>query len=86
MRCFGMLIDGRAQTSGIKRQPSDVTLLIVVNGFYDLVKFTLPEFVRGDQWLTFIDTDPDRRKTSTPRAGDVYEVTGRSVARALSRG
>jgi glycogen operon protein len=40
MRCFGMLIDGRAQTSGIKRQASDVTLLIVVNGYYDLVKFT----------------------------------------------
>jgi isoamylase len=84
-----MLIDGRAQTSGIKRQASDVTLLIVVNGYYDLVKFTLPEFVGGDQWLTFIDTnDPDHRKTSTPktgdvyetlRTGDVYEVTGRSL-------
>jgi isoamylase len=80
MGCFGMLIDGRAQTSGIKRQASDVTLLIVVNGFYDLVKFTLPEFGGGDQWLTFIDTDdPDRRKTSILKTGDVYEVTGRSL-------
>jgi len=28
-RCFGMLMDGRAQVSGIKRQAHDVTLLIV---------------------------------------------------------
>ena len=70
MRCFGMLVDGRAQTSGIKRRASDVTLLIVVNGYYDLVKFTLPEFVGGNQWLTFIDTnDPDRSDTSTSKDG-----------------
>jgi isoamylase len=80
MRCFGMLVDGRAQTSGIKRRASDVTLLIVVNGYYDLVNFTLPEFVGGNQWLTFIDTnDPDRSDTSTLKTGDTYEVTGRSL-------
>jgi isoamylase len=80
MHCFGMLIDGRAQTSGIKRRASDVTLLIVINGYYDLVKFTLPEFVGGDQWLTFIDTnDPELSTTSTLKTGDQYEVTGRSL-------
>ncbi len=80
MRCFGMLIDGRAQTSGIKRRASDVTLLIVINGYYDLVKFTLPEFVGGDQWLTFIDTnDPELSTTSILKTGDKYEVTGRSL-------
>jgi hypothetical protein len=32
-------------------------------------KFTLPEFVGGDQWLTFIDTnDPERGETSTLKA------------------
>jgi isoamylase len=80
MRCLGMLIDGRAQTSGIKRRASDVTLLIVVNAYYDRVKFTLPEFVGGDQWLTFIDTnDPEYSETSTLKTGDEYEVTGRSL-------
>jgi isoamylase len=80
MRCLGMLIDGRAQTSGIKRRASDVTLLIVVNAYYDRVKFTLPEFVGGDQWLTFIDTNnPDYSETSTLKTGDEYEVTGRSL-------
>jgi isoamylase len=80
MHCFGMLIDGRAQTSGIKRRASDVTLLIVLNGYYDSVKFALPEFVGGDQWLTFIDTnDPEHSEASTLKAGDEYVVTGRSL-------
>jgi isoamylase len=80
MRCFGMLIDGRAQVSGIKRRASDVTLLIVMNAHHDVVKFTLPEFVGGDQWLTFIDTnDPERGETLTLKPGDEYEVTGRSM-------
>jgi isoamylase len=80
MRCFGMLIDGRAQTSGIKRRASDVTLLVVVNAYYDPVKFTLPEFVGGNQWLTFIDTnDPQRSVMSTLKTGDKYEVGGRSL-------
>lgn len=80
MHCFGMLIDGRAQTSGIKRRASDVTMLIVINSYYDRVTFTLPEFVGGDQWMMFIDTsDPERSTTSTLKAGDKYEVTGRSL-------
>jgi len=80
MRCFGMLIDGRAQTSGIKRQASDVTLLIALNAYYDKVRFTLPEFVGGDQWLTLIDTnDPEGSGASTLKTGNVYEVTGRSL-------
>jgi isoamylase len=80
MRCLGMLVDGRAQTSGIKRRASDVTLLIVVNAYHDVVKFTLPEFVDGEQWLTLIDTnDPERGETSALKTGDAYEVTGRSL-------
>jgi glycogen operon protein len=75
-----MLIHGRAQTSGIKRRASDVTLLIVLNAYYDKVKFTLPEFIGGHQWLTFIDTnDPERSDPSTLKTRDMYEVTGRSL-------
>ncbi|MBV8053676.1 MAG: glycogen debranching protein GlgX [Deltaproteobacteria bacterium] len=80
MRCFGMLIDGRAQTSGIRRRASDVTLLIVVNAYHDVVRFTLPEFAGGDEWLTLVDTnDPERGESITLKAADEYEVTGRSL-------
>jgi isoamylase len=80
MRCLGMLIDGRAQTSGIKRRASDVTLLIVVNAHHDIVKFDLPKFVGGDQWLVLIETNyPDRGETGALNIGLKYEIQGRSL-------
>ena len=42
-RCFGMLLDGRAQATGIKRRGDDATLLIVFNAHHDVVEFTLPQ-------------------------------------------
>ena len=33
--CFGMLIDGRAQPTGIRRRGSDATLLIIFNGGHE---------------------------------------------------
>lgn len=89
MRCFGMLVDGRAQTSGIKRRASDLTLLIVVNAYHDIVKFTLPEFVGASEWLILTDTNiPQRSETSLLNSGHDYEVTGRSLVlfAALSGG
>jgi glycogen operon protein len=80
MRCLGMLIDGRAQTSGIRRRASDVTLLLVVNSYHDVVKFTLPSFVGGEQWVSLIDTnDPEKSETPTLAAGSAYKVAGRSL-------
>src|SRR5882762_3698677 len=43
MTCFGMLLDGRAQETGIRKSSTDATLLVVINGHNDLVEFTLPE-------------------------------------------
>ena len=47
MRCFGMLLDGRAQATGIRQRGHDATLLIVFNAYHDVVKFTLPEAPGG---------------------------------------
>ena len=52
-RCFGMLLDGRAQESGVKRRGSDATLMTMVN-------FTLPSVPEGRHWQGLIDTNrPD---------------------------
>ena len=59
-RCFGMLLDGRAQATGIKKRGSDVTLLLVFNAHHDVVKFTLPRCYDAGGWKRLIDTnDPD---------------------------
>ena len=45
-RCFGMLLDGRAQATGIRQRGELATLLIIFNPWQDVVKFKLP---RGDR-------------------------------------
>jgi isoamylase len=56
-RCFGMLMDGRAQPTGIKRRGSDATLLWILNSHYEPVPFKLPKDVDGSQWFNLIDTN-----------------------------
>ncbi len=46
-RCFGMLLDGRAQATGIRRPATDATLLLVLNAHHDVVGFTLPQARRA---------------------------------------
>jgi glycogen operon protein len=79
-RCIGMLIDGRAQATGIKRPAMDPTVLLVVNAHHDLVDFTLPEVVGGHTWRVLLDTNlPDRLDQPTFPTGDHYGVTARSL-------
>jgi isoamylase len=80
MRCFGMLLDGRAQSTGIKRIASDPTLLLVMNAYHDAVNFKIPEVAGGNRWRCFIDTnDPDREELSLISTGEGYQATGRSL-------
>ncbi len=79
-RCFGMLMDGRAQETGIKRRGSDETMLLVFNGWQDLVGFTLPDPPDGTGWTLLIDTNqPDLADEPSFKTGDRYDATGRSV-------
>jgi len=81
MRCFGMLLDGRAQTSGIKRAAPDATLLVVLNAHHDVVKFVLPEVAGAERWRSVLDTnEPERFELSVFKTGDSYEMTGRSLS------
>ena len=80
IRCFGMLMDGRAQVTGIRRRGSDATLLLVMNGHFDLVKFTLPLPQGGGTWGRLIDSNlPDQNETPSFQPEAIYDVTGRSV-------
>ncbi len=80
MKCFGMLIDGRAQATGIRRPGSDTTMLIVANSHHDMVHFTLPECTNGAGWVLVLDTNaPERDDEQRFAIGDTYVVTGRSL-------
>ena len=80
MRAFGMLIDGRAQTTGIKRRGSDATMLLVFNAHHDLVRYTLPHCNGGGTWNLLIDSNaPEATKPGRFKCGRVYDVTARSL-------
>ena len=70
-RCFGMVLDGRAQPTGIVRPGSDATLLLILNAYHDVVVFTLPEVPGGNQWKCLVDTNiPERPDEPLFAAGD----------------
>jgi isoamylase len=84
-RCFGMLLDGRAQETGIKRRGSDATMLIVYNAHHDIVEFKLPAVPDGRDWLSLVDTNDPDSKAKQFQFGEVFKIAGRSlVALALS--
>ena len=83
-RCIGMLLDGRAQQSGIRQRGQEATLLIVFNSWQDVVKFKLPpaskEEDAGSCWELVADTNmPDLPDGTRFDISHVYEVTARSL-------
>jgi glycogen operon protein len=79
MRCFGMLIDGRAQPTGIKKRGGDATMLLIFNAASDGVSFTIPSSPGGAYWTLLIDTNQPGTPNRTFKTGEPYIVTGRSV-------
>jgi len=80
MRCFGMLMDGRARPSGVRQRGTQATMLLVLNAHYDLVEFTLPATAGGAAWTVVLDTNvPHEESDERFASGDKYGVTGRSL-------
>jgi isoamylase len=80
MRCFGMMMDGRAQPTGIRRRGDDATVLLIMNSHHDMVLFSLPKTSGGASWTRFIDTNlSNDADQDVFMAGATYEVTGRSL-------
>jgi glycogen operon protein len=79
-RTFGMLLDGRGQTTGIRKRGEEATLLIIFNPWQDVVKFKLPPASGGDSWTLLADTNfPDATEEPRFPIGHEYEVTARSL-------
>ncbi len=80
MKCFGMLMDGRARPSGVAQRGTEATMLLVMNSYHDLVQFTLPGATGGDSWQLLVDTNvPHSEAEQVFAVGDPYGVTGRSL-------
>ena len=77
---MGVLLDGRAQPTGIRKRGSDVTLLLFFNAYQDVVKCKLVAIAGGRSWARLLDTNqPEVSEADTFPFDHIYEVTGRSV-------
>jgi len=77
--CFGMLLDGRTQTTGIRQRGKEATLLILVNGHHEPAAFTLPECAGACRWALLIDTSSTDKVSGRFEVGSEYGVTERSL-------
>lgn len=55
--CLGMMIDGRAQPTGIHQSASDATLLLIMNAYKEPITFTLPNIPQGREWKCLVNTN-----------------------------
>jgi glycogen operon protein len=79
-RSLGVLLDGRAQPTGIRRRGTDLTLLLIVNAHHEAVVFKLPMVVGGRDWRRLLDTNqPEPGRPKPFQFGHDYVVTGRSL-------
>jgi isoamylase len=79
MKCFAMLMDGRARPSGVRQRGTEAAMLMVLNAHHDLVNFSFPESSGGD-WSRLIDTNiADDAPAYRGKAGEAYGMTGRSL-------
>jgi glycogen operon protein len=82
-----MILDGRAQATGIRRPGEDASLLLVLNAHDDVVEFVLPETAGGEAWVLLVDTNlGEDAEKGMFRAGDEYAVTSRSLLLFVSEG
>jgi isoamylase len=78
--CLGLIMDGRAQPTGIHRAGSDATLLLILNAQQDSVSFKLPEVAQGTGWIKLLDTNlPDQLSNKLFKFDYDLEVTPRSL-------
>lgn len=81
LRCFGMLLDGRAPASAIRQRGHEATLLLVFNGNPDKTECILPKCNGGGGWRLVVDTSSDELPQKPPsRPGEKCEVGPRSLA------
>ena len=80
MRALGVLIDGRAQTSGIVKPAGDATLLLLFNAWHEEVPFFLPQPMGdADLWHVLVDTCEPEGAIAQPVAAEaVRRLGGRS--------
>jgi isoamylase len=78
-RSVQMLLDGRAQATGIRKKGSDLSLLLMFNAHHEPVTFTFPG-ISGGVWKLLIETSDIDRQHPYLEFSPTHELLGRSLA------
>ena len=81
MKCFGMLLDGRARTTGLPQRGREATMLLVINGHHEDVVFTLPGSEGARGFTRLLDTmEPEADESMTLPTMAPFNARARSFA------
>jgi glycogen operon protein len=80
LRCIGMLIDGRAQVSGVRERGSNATLLLIFNSNHEPIQFVLPPPVEGKGWQLLLDSNDTSQPNQIFEPAVAREIADRSVS------
>lgn len=80
MLCFGMMLNGLSQQTGIRKRGQEATLLLIFYAHYEAVDFQLPGFGDRAKWSLLIDTNViEGNASGSFWAGEHYLVTDRAL-------
>jgi glycogen operon protein len=80
LRCIGMLLDGRAQPTGLHERGSAATLLLIFNGGAESGRFVMSPVVEGTGWRWMLDTTETAQTDRTLQPGEAVELLDRTVS------
>ena len=79
IKCFGVVLDGRARKTAIARAGEDDTVLVILNSYEGEVDFKLPETSAGPHWSLLVDTNQPEEPAGAQFAFEsMYKTAGRS--------
>lgn len=78
-RSIAVIMEGRAQQSGVRRQGSDASLLLLVNAWSEGVAFRLPEGDSAASWSVVLSSAPELEKGVTAEKGGEFICPPRSI-------
>ncbi|KAF1017109.1 MAG: Glycogen operon protein GlgX [Stenotrophomonas maltophilia] len=79
-RSVGLLLEGRAQVSGVREHASDASLLVLLNAYHEGVAFALPDDDgAGLQWQVLLGTDAQLEKGLAVQGGGSFVAPPRSI-------
>jgi isoamylase len=79
-RSVGLVLEGKAQASGVREHANDATLLILINAYHEGVSFRLPDDEDSPlHWKLALSTDDELDRESVPKGSTDFLAPPRSV-------